>query len=482
MSKIALYLRLSVDEASADESNSITNQRVLLNQYLDRIPEFHHFQRIEFTDDGFSGKNPNRPAFNRLMSDVNSGKIRFIIVKDFSRFMRDYLELGNYIENIFPFLGVRFIAINDQFDSLTTENNGVDIDVPFRNLLNDFYARDVSEKVKSVMNTMKRSGKNMSWLPPFGYLKDPNDRFNIIIDKSVAPIIRRIFQMCIQGFSLSQIAMKLNDENTITPAERKGQISQANYNYQIISTKTQKRNIWTRSTVSRILKNEAYKGTYLFNIKTMVNGKQVKQPMEKWERIENNHEAIVTSDMFEQAKNALKIRSNYSSEHGVTKKHDIILTGFLICEHCGHKLTAYTYKIKTRHYFYCRYCMLQGYSFKGCRSDRVEQEILFFLKSKIQVKPSPRSNQSITRAISLLKSQKFSYFQDYKAERINREKYILLKKEIEKKIGVLENELNNMNPRQPLIGDSLTKEVLRESVKQIMVNRVGDYRIDYKNI
>lgn len=482
MSKIALYLRLSVDEASADESNSITNQRVLLNQYLDRIPEFHHFQRIEFTDDGFSGKNPNRPAFNRLMSDVKSGKIRFIIVKDFSRFMRDYLELGNYIENIFPFLGVRFIAINDQFDSLTTENNGVDIDVPFRNLLNDFYARDVSEKVKSVMNTMKRSGKNMSWLPPFGYLKDPNDRFNIIIDKSVAPIIRRIFQMCIQGFSLSQIAMKLNDENTITPAERKGQISQANYNYQIISTKTQKRNIWTRSTVSRILKNEAYKGTYLFNIKTMVNGKQVKQPMEKWERIENNHEAIVTSDMFEQAKNALKIRSNYSSEHGVTKKHDIILTGFLICEHCGHKLTAYTYKKKTHHYFYCRYCKVQGISLKGCRSDRVEQKILEYLKSKKEDVPSQKSNKSLVYLMSQLKAQKFSYYQDYKDEKINRETYIYYKQEIDKKIDDIEEELNKLNNSQCMIDSSLSKETLRESVKQIIVNHAGGYRIDYKNI
>ena len=482
MPKIALYLRLSVDEATADESNSITNQRILLNQYLDRTPEFHPFKRIEFIDDGFSGKNPNRPAFNRLMSDVRVGKIRYIIVKDFSRFMRDYLEFGNYIENIFPFLGVRFIAVNDQFDSFTSENNGVEIDVPFRNLLNDFYARDVSEKVKSAMNTMKRSGKNMSWLPPFGYLKDPNDRFKIIIDESVAPVVKRIFQLCIEGVGLSRIAIILNDENTITPAERKRQISQADYQYQIVVTEKQKRNIWTRSTVSRILKNEAYKGTYLFNAKTIFNGKQVKRPKEEWERIENNHESIVTSEIFEQAQQALKSRNNRHSYQQSTKKYDVILTGFMICEHCGHKLTAYTYKKKTHHYFYCRYCKVQGISLKGCRSDRVEQKILEYLKSKKEDVPSQKSNKSLVYLMSQLKAQKFSYYQDYKDEKINRETYIYYKQEIDKKIDDIEEELNKLNNSQCMIDSSLSKETLRESVKQIIVNHAGGYRIDYKNI
>ncbi|MFA9468921.1 recombinase family protein, partial [Streptococcus sp. E24BD] len=186
MTKIALYLRLSVDEAETDESNSITNQRYLLNHYLDQATEFKNWERLEFVDDGFSGTSLNRPSFQRLMAAVKVGTIRHILVKDLSRFMRDYLELGNYLENIFPFLGVRFIALNDHYDSLTSEQNGLDIDVPFRNLLNDFYAKDVSEKVKSAMNSMKRSGKNMSWLPPFGYLKDPEDRFKIIIDETVA--------------------------------------------------------------------------------------------------------------------------------------------------------------------------------------------------------------------------------------------------------------------------------------------------------
>lgn len=182
MSKVALYMRLSVDDYDRDESNSITNQRYLLYSFFRCFIWIPGISAIGVWDDGFSGTNLNRPAFQRLMDKVKSGEICAIIVKDPSRFMRDYLELGNYLENVFPFLGVRFIALNDQYDSLTSENNGLEIDVSFRNLLNNFYAKDVSEKVKSAMNTMKRSGENMSWLPPFGYLKDPEERFIIIID------------------------------------------------------------------------------------------------------------------------------------------------------------------------------------------------------------------------------------------------------------------------------------------------------------
>lgn len=339
MPKIALYLRLSVDEANSDESNSIINQRLLLSRYLDQSPEFQTFQREEFVDDGFSGTSTNRPAFQRLMADVKSGTIRHIIVKDLSRFMRDYLELGNYLENIFPFLGVRFIALNDQYDSKTSEMNGLEIDVPFRNLLNDFYAKDVSEKVKSAMNTMKRSGKNMSWLPPFGYLKNPEDRFKIIIDEEVAPIVRRIFRLSIEGMGDQKIAQILNQEQTITPAERKMQVSQARYRKTMILTDEQTRNVWTKGSVRQILKNEAYKGTYLFNIRTYIRGKHVRRPESEWERLENNHEAIVSAEVFEQAQQAIKVRQGSQSSSLSQKTEESIFTSFVFCEHCGHRLS-----------------------------------------------------------------------------------------------------------------------------------------------
>ncbi|MDU6445329.1 MAG: recombinase family protein, partial [Streptococcus sp.] len=340
-------------------------------------------------DDGFSGTSTNRPAFQRLMASVKSGAIRHILVKDLSRFMRDYLELGNYLENIFPFLGVRFIALNDQYDSKTSEQNGLEIDVPFRNLLNDFYAKDVSEKVKSAMNTMKRSGKNMSWLPPFGYLKDPEDRFKIIIDEEVASIVRRIFRLSIEGMGDQKIAQILNQEQTITPAERKMQVSQARYRKTMILTVEQKRNVWTKGSIRQLLKNEAYKGTYLFNTRTYIRGKHVRRPESEWERIENNHEAIVSTEVFEQAQQARKVRQGSQSSSLSQKTEKSILTGLVFCEHCGHRLSLRHNKGQIG-YFYCGYCKGQGHSVSFCRLDKIEASILealsCYLESSAQLK------------------------------------------------------------------------------------------------
>ncbi|HEM6290217.1 TPA: recombinase family protein [Streptococcus suis] len=478
MSKMALYLRLSVDEDGTDESNSITNQRYLLNHYLDQSPDFSRWERLEFVDDGFSGTSLNRPAFQRLMTDVKVGIIRHIIVKDLSRFMRDYLELGNYLENIFPFLGVRFIAINDQYDSLTSEQNGLDIDVPFRNLLNDFYAKDVSEKVKSAMNSMKRSGKNMSWLPPFGYIKDPEDRFKIIIDEAVAPIVRRIFTLYLDGNSYQKIARILNKEHVITPAERKMQISQARYAKSLRLTTEQKRNVWSSTTVGQILKNEAYKGTYLFNTRTYVRGKHVFRPKSEWERIENNHEAIISSELFEQVAR-LKAKKVIQKKHSHPPKIPSILTGLIRCEHCDHSLIG-SYNHQGYQYFSCRYCKGQGEKMKSCRADKIEQAI----KEKLgyeEDKSRPKASKTrVLREIERLKRQKLSFFQDYKDSLMTREDYITKKMVIDKTVRNLEEQLKEVNTFQLLSNDRLTKEIVSTHIEKVVVDCLGFFTVIYK--
>jgi site-specific recombinase len=480
MTKIALYLRLSVDEAETDESNSIINQRYLLNHYLDQSAEFQNWTRLEFVDDGFSGTSINRPAFQRLMDNVKSGEVRAIIVKDLSRFMRDYLELGNYLENIFPFLGVRFIALNDQYDSLTSENNGLEIDVSFRNLLNDFYAKDVSEKVKSAMNTMKRSGKNMSWLPPFGYLKDPEDRFRIIIDEEVASIVGRIFQLCIEGLGTQCIARLLNEEKTITPAERKMQVSQARYQKSIILTDEQTRNIWTKTSVRQILKNEAYKGTYLFNTRTYINGKHYKRPESEWERIENNHEAIISVEMFEQAQQALKSRFTGKVKQKLDyESTQSLLRGWVFCEHCGHRLSLHQ-KYNQYRYFYCRYCKSQGDRIKFCRSDKIEQEIMEALVPRLVPTRPKQSKVNVLHEIERLKSQKLSYFQDYKEKNLSRDAYISKKQVIDKEIIDLEENLQVRDELQLPTDKSLTKELLETYVEKVIVDCLGFFKVVYR--
>ncbi|HFI0168160.1 TPA: recombinase family protein [Streptococcus suis] len=446
MTKIALYLRLSVDEANTDESNSITHQRYLLNHFLDQEPKFKNWERLEFVDDGFSGTSLNRPAFKRMMADVKAGTIRNIIVKDLSRFMRDYLELGNYLENIFPFLGVRFIALNDHYDSLVSEHNGLDIDVPFRNLLNDFYAKDVSEKVKSAMNSMKRSGKNMSWLPPFGYIKDPNDRFKIIIDEEVAPIVRRIFRLCIEGMGTQKIAILLNSEQTITPAERKMQVSQARYTKSIIITAEQKRNVWTRSGILQILKNEAYKGTYLFNTRTTVNGKQIRRPESEWERLDNNHEAIVSSEDFDKAQQCLLRYSHYNN-------YD---------------------------YFYCRYCRSQGQTMKSCRIDRIEEAIEKELKSRLPKNSPKLSKTNLIREAERLKTQKVSHFQDYKEGLMTRETYMEKRQNLDNSIMEIEEQLKVVGRENIAFDKKMTREVVDTHIERIVVNGQGSFTVVYR--
>lgn len=478
MTKIALYLRLSVDEADTDESNSITNQRYLLNNYLDQTPEFKNWERLEFVDDGFSGTSLNRPAFQRLMIDVKAGIIRHIIVKDLSRFMRDYLELGNYLENIFPFLGVRFIALNDQYDSLTSENNGLDIDVPFKNLLNDFYAKDVSEKVKSAMNTMKRSGKNMSWLPPFGYIKDPDDRFKIIIDEEVAPIVRRIFKLCIEGMGAHKIAMLLNSEQTITPAERKMQVSQAKYKTSIIITAEQNRNVWMRSSVLQIIKNEAYKGTYLFNTRTRVNGKQIRRPESEWERIENNHEAIVSTEEFKKAQQSLASRICGSRGYMSSRSQDILLSGLVVCEHCGHRLLRYR-RYNNRDYFYCRYCRSKGQSMKSCQSNRIEKAIEEKLLTKIPTSFPQISKSKLIREMERLKVQKMSYFQEYKEGLMTRETYMTKRQSLDDKIINLDEQLREYS-KNTAIGMKLSKSIIENHVEKVIVDCLGFFKVIYK--
>ena len=478
MTKIALYLRLSVDEADTDESNSITNQRYLLNNYLDQTPEFKNWERLEFVDDGFSGTSLNRPAFQRLMIDVKAGTIRHIIVKDLSRFMRDYLELGNYLENIFPFLGVRFIALNDQYDSLTSENNGLDIDVPFKNLLNDFYAKDVSEKVKSAMNTMKRSGKNMSWLPPFGYIKNPDDRFKIIIDEEVAPIVRRIFKLCIEGMGAHKIAMLLNSEQTITPAERKMQVSQARYKTSIIITAEQNRNVWMRSSVLQIIKNEAYKGTYLFNTRTRVNGKQIRRPESEWERIENNHEAIVSTEEFKKAQQSLASRICGSRGYMSSQSQDILLSGLVVCEHCGHRLLRYR-RYNNRDYFYCRYCRSKGQSMKSCQSNRIEKAIEEKLLTQIPTSSPQISKSKLIREMERLKVQKMSYFQEYKEGLMTRETYMTKRQSLDDKIINLDEQLREYS-KNTAIGMKLSKSIIENHVEKVIVDCLGFFKVIYK--
>ena len=321
----ALYARLSKDDDLVGDSNSIVHQKEILAKYAKE----HGFTNIEFyVDDGFSGTNFNRPDFQRMMADAEEGKISTVIVKDMSRFGRDYIMVGYYTEIYFSNLNIRFIAINDNVDSnIQTENDLT----PFKNVFNEWYARDTSKKIRAVFKAKGNSGKHLTTNPPFGYKKDPNDKDKWIIDEEAATTVRRIFQMYVEGYRISEIGHKLTEEKVETPI----------LYYMNRGIKTNARSeypeIWDLMSIKYILSQTAYAG-HTVNFQTAVKSyktkKQVNLPRNQWVIFRNTQEAIIDEKTFEtvqQMRKAKRARTKYNEPN--------MFSGLLYCADCGNHLT-----------------------------------------------------------------------------------------------------------------------------------------------
>lgn len=321
----ALYARLSKDDDLVGDSNSIVHQKEILAKYAKE----HGFTNIEFyVDDGFSGTNFNRPDFQRMMADAEEGKISTVIVKDMSRFGRDYIMVGYYTEIYFSNLDIRFIAINDNVDSnIQTENDLT----PFKNVFNEWYARDTSKKIRAVFKAKGNSGKHLSTNPPFGYKKDPNDKDKWIVDDEAAATVRRIFQMYVDGYRISEIGHKLTEEKVETPI----------LYYMNRGIKTNARSeypeIWDLMSIKYILSQTAYAG-HTVNFQTAVKSyktkKQIRLPKEDWIIYRNTQEPIIDEKTFETVQQMRKVkraRTKYNEPN--------MFSGLLYCADCGNHLT-----------------------------------------------------------------------------------------------------------------------------------------------
>lgn len=321
----ALYARLSKDDDLVGDSNSIVHQKEILAKYAKE----HGFTNIEFyVDDGFSGTNFNRPDFQRMMADAEEGKISTVIVKDMSRFGRDYIMVGYYTEIYFSNLNIRFIAINDNVDSnIQTENDLT----PFKNVFNEWYARDTSKKIRAVFKAKGNSGKHLTTNPPFGYKKDPNDKEKWIIDEEAAATVRRIFQMYVDGYRISEIGHKLTEEKVETPI----------LYYMNRGIKTNARSeypeIWDLMSIKYILSQTAYAG-HTVNFQTAVKSyktkKQIRLPKEDWIIYRNTQEPIIDEKTFETVQQMRKVkraRTKYNEPN--------MFSGLLYCADCGNHLT-----------------------------------------------------------------------------------------------------------------------------------------------
>lgn len=338
---VGLYIRLSREDGDKHESESITNQKSLLLQYTKennlRVYDI-------YIDDGFSGTNFDRPAFKRLISDIESKKINMVITKDMSRLGRDYIGTGELVEKYFPSKEVRYIAVTDNIDTyLDSSNNDI---APFKAIMNDMYAKDISKKIKSSLKAKQKEGKWVGGRTPFGYDKDPDNKNHLVVNTEQASIVKRIFDLSIDGLSYFKIAKKLTEENVKTPAQY--------YSFEWKNHYDLKYGQWHSKTIQDILTNRIYTGDLVQNKRNKVNykiKKVVKNNPSDYIVVENTHEAIIDKDTFNE------VQSKLPKNVGRCEKKEIhLLDGLLYCGDCGHRISVTPRRKKdNRCYTICNY-------------------------------------------------------------------------------------------------------------------------------
>ena len=330
---LALYIRLSQEDSDngeeKQESNSVTSQKILLNEFIEEHDDLIVYDI--YIDDGFTGTDFNRPSFQRLLEDMKNRKINCVIVKDLSRLGRNYIEVGNYIEQVFPLFNIRFIAINDQVDSYKNPASTNTILVPFKNLINDEYCRDTSIKIRTSLNGKKKKGEFIGAFPAYGYIKNPKDKHKLIIDEVAADIVRKIFYWNVnEGLGKIAICHKLNDLGVLNPTGHKKLELKQNYNNYGIQDNTY---TWTPSTVRNILNNEVYIGNTVQGKRRTKSYKVHKVetvPKEEWVRVENTHEPIIDKETFQKAQEMSRRDTKVSQR---TERLSV-WAGFLKCADC----------------------------------------------------------------------------------------------------------------------------------------------------
>ena len=327
MDKItALYCRLSRDDELQGDSNSIINQKTILQKYAD---DNGFLNTMFFVDDGYSGTNFDRPDWQRLMALVDEGRISTIIVKDMSRLGRDYLKVGYYTEVLLPDADVRFIAINNGIDSANQQDSDF---TPFLNIINEWYAKDTSKKIRAVLKAKGESGKPLCTNPPYGYLKDPNDKHRWIVDEPAAEVIRKIFRLCVAGRGPSQIATELSRQKIPVPTAHFKEMG-----IHIPAKVPEDIYAWQSRTVSHILSRMEYLG-HTINFKTKKKSYKVRKKVNnnpsEWMIFENTHEAIVDQETFEIVQNIRNSRRRQTPMGEMP-----VLSGMLYCADCGAKLS-----------------------------------------------------------------------------------------------------------------------------------------------
>ncbi|MCC8029990.1 MAG: recombinase family protein [Lachnospiraceae bacterium] len=478
----AIYLRLSREDGDftglgeKKESNSIANQRKLIEDFLKNHPEIISYQ--EFCDDGYTGTNFDRPDFQRMLDQIKKREINCIVVKDLSRFGRDYIDSGKYIEKIFPALGVRFIAINDNYDSAMTQQAGNEIILPFKNLINDSYSRDISIKVRSNLEIKRRNGEYVGTHVMYGYRRSEENKNQLVIDPDAAPVVQTIFRMKIDGYSPAQIANKLNVDGIPSPAEYKRLCGDK---YRSAFQKSV-HPLWSAMTIYRILKNEVYTSTLVQGKSSSPNYKvktRTQKDPSEWVRVEDTHEAIISAANFDLVQRLML--DDTRSPSGKQGVH--LFSGKVFCGDCHASMVRKAKKSCGRDYIYLM-CSAHQKDSHFCfthaiREQTVYDAVLAVIQAQVSlaldlekalkkldgVSWERRELQQIQRKIVRQEEiidynmkMKLNIYEDFKMEVITMEEYKMFKEDCDKKIQEAKNAISRLQGNRNLVKSGLTEQ------------------------
>ena len=340
--RAGLYVRLSVED-NGSRGDSLETQQQIMEAHLALCPDIEIVE--VYIDNGISGRTFERPAFQMMLADVETGKIDCVVVKDLSRLGRNAIDSGYYLEKYFPLHHVRFISVNDQYDSECADNSGSQIALPLKNLMNEAYAADISRKVRTQQNQAMRAGEFVGSRPPYGYRKDPDNCHRLLVNEDTAPVVRQIFQWAADGTALNAIVKRLNETGVPTPSHYLASIGLISHEKLIGSGK------WQSRTVGKILADQVYTGDMVQGKTRSVRRKQSPTPQEDWIVVQDTHEPLISRELFEQAQAA---RSKTAAKYVQNEKASFtpnIFRGRIFCGHCGKAL--HRQKSRDQYFFRC---------------------------------------------------------------------------------------------------------------------------------
>ena len=518
--RLGKYIRLSKEDLlrGRDESNSVINQRRLLEQYHQtHLDEFYDgTEQDVYVDDGKTGTDTDREDFQRLLADVYSGRINCVIVKDLSRLSRNYTDAGNLIENLFVRLNVRFISLAEGVDSYRNPDSVSNIIVPITNVMNDQYCYQTSKKIRQVFDMKRRNGEFIGSYAPYGYVKDPNDKHALLVDPEAAEVVKSIFALYLSGMNKRGITYYLNDHGTLCPTAYKQQQG-LKYN----APNAQGNPMWSTITIDTILKNRVYVGDMVQGRQRVKSYKihiQERVPEEEWFIVENTHEAIIDRETFAKVQSLLKRDTRTAPK----AKQLYLFSGFLKCADCGRAMSRIASK---GIYVYYQCGTYKSLSKKACtmhsiKSDRLEAGVLFAIQQQVHLaltysefvarinsaplkkSKSKRLEDTIAakeKELAKIMRYKQALYQDWKDGEITRNDYRHMSEDYEQQIEALtrimqtltaeqEQLENGVDAESPCLTaflkyrniDKLTREILGELIDHIKVYEGGNISVKFK--